>query len=272
MPRLRARAPTEGSILPRLLPHFRSTKITVLAVGGALCVATAASAVAATWPSVSGAPSPAAVQQAAAGLAAAPSLANAGSAAAVSASQAAASAAAVQQAAQRKAAAAAATREHAAHVAHEAHVTAVTLAARAAQQAAAQRAAQQKAAQQATQQATPQPTQQSAPVATAQASVPSGSAQQIAQGMLASFGWSSSQFSCLQPLWEAESGWSVSAQNPSSGAYGIPQALPGSKMASAGSDWATNPATQIKWGLEYIQSTYGSPCAAWSHEESDGWY
>jgi hypothetical protein len=100
----------------------------------------------------------------------------------------------------------------------------------------------------------------------------SGSAQQIAQGMLASFGWSPSQFSCLEPLWEHESGWSVTASNPGSGAYGIPQALPGSRMASAGPDWQTDAATQIRWGLEYIKDTYGSPCAAWSHEEATGWY
>ena len=89
--------------------------------------------------------------------------------------------------------------------------------------------------------------------------------------MLGSFGWSSSQFSCLYPLWEHESGWSVTAANPD-GAYGIPQALPGSKMASAGPDWQTNAATQIKWGLEYIKGTYGSPCGAWAHEQATGWY
>ncbi|HWG60691.1 MAG TPA: lytic transglycosylase domain-containing protein [Streptosporangiaceae bacterium] len=104
------------------------------------------------------------------------------------------------------------------------------------------------------------------------AASPQGSPQQIAQGMLASYGWSSSQFSCLQPLWNRESGWNASASNPTSGAYGIPQALPGSKMASAGSDWQTNPATQIRWGLGYIKSTYGSPCAAWSHEQATGSY
>jgi hypothetical protein len=98
------------------------------------------------------------------------------------------------------------------------------------------------------------------------------SPQQIAQGMLASFGWSPSQFSCLDPLWEHESGWSVTASNPGTGAYGIPQALPGSRMASAGSDWQSDAATQIRWGLEYIKDTYGSPCAAWSHEEATGWY
>lgn len=90
--------------------------------------------------------------------------------------------------------------------------------------------------------------------------------------MLGSFGWSSSQFSCLVSLWARESGWNIYASNPSSGAFGIPQALPGSKMASAGADWQTNAATQIRWGLGYIQQTYGSPCAAWDHSEAAGWY
>ena len=100
---------------------------------------------------------------------------------------------------------------------------------------------------------------------------PSGSPQHIARAMLGSYGWSSSQFGCLQSLWTAESGWDVYASNPS-GAYGIPQALPGSKMASAGPDWQSNPATQIRWGLGYIKGLYGSPCGAWAHEEADGWY
>jgi hypothetical protein len=113
-----------------------------------------------------------------------------------------------------------------------------------------------------------QPQQASTPAAYTAAS---GSPEQIAQAMLASFGWSSSQFSCLYPLWEHESGWSVTAANPD-GAYGIPQALPGSKMASAGPDWQTDAATQIRWGLEYIQGSYGSPCGAWAHEEATGWY
>jgi len=90
--------------------------------------------------------------------------------------------------------------------------------------------------------------------------------------MLGSYGWPSSQFGCLQQLWNAESGWNPQASNPSSGAYGIPQALPGSKMASAGADWQTNPATQIRWGLGYIKSMYGSPCGAWAHEQSTGSY
>jgi hypothetical protein len=99
-----------------------------------------------------------------------------------------------------------------------------------------------------------------------------GSAQSIAQGLMPSYGFSvSTYFSCLQSLWEVESGWNYLAEN-ASGAYGIPQALPGDKMASVASDWATDPTTQIKWGLGYIQSTYGNPCTAWDHEEADGWY
>jgi hypothetical protein len=99
-----------------------------------------------------------------------------------------------------------------------------------------------------------------------------GSAQSIAYKMLPSYGFNQgSQYSCLVSLWNRESGWRWDAEN-ASGAYGIPQSLPGSKMASAGSDWRTNPATQIKWGLTYISQIYGTPCGAWSHEESSGWY
>ena len=98
------------------------------------------------------------------------------------------------------------------------------------------------------------------------------SAQATARSMMGAYGWGDSEFSCLVSLWNRESGWNYQAQNASSGAYGIPQALPGSKMASEGTDWATNPATQIKWGLGYIQGRYGSPCSAWSHSESTGWY
>jgi hypothetical protein len=108
--------------------------------------------------------------------------------------------------------------------------------------------------------------------AAAQGTAMSGTPQQIAMAMLASYGWSFSEFSCLNSLWEQESGWNPYASNPSSGAYGIPQALPGSKMASAGPDWQNDPATQIRWGLGYIKGTYGSPCAALSHESTAGWY
>lgn len=83
---------------------------------------------------------------------------------------------------------------------------------------------------------------------------------------------SAGQWSCLNSLWQKESNWRHTATNPSSGAYGIPQSLPGSKMASAGSDWRTNPRTQIRWGLSYIKSRYGSPCGAWSHSQQKGWY
>jgi hypothetical protein len=97
-------------------------------------------------------------------------------------------------------------------------------------------------------------------------------AQSTARAMLASFGFADSQWSCLYDLWERESTWNVYAENAASGAYGIPQSLPGSKMASAGSDWQTNAATQIRWGLGYIKSVYGTPCGAWGHEESSGFY
>jgi hypothetical protein len=109
-------------------------------------------------------------------------------------------------------------------------------------------------------------------VPAASGSAASGSPRQIAQAMLGSFGWSSGQFSCLDPLWEHESRWSMTAANSGSGAFGIPQALPGSRMASAGPDWQTSAATQITWGLRYIRDTYGSPCAAWSHAQATGWY
>ena len=98
-----------------------------------------------------------------------------------------------------------------------------------------------------------------------------GSAQAIAKAMVADRGWDSSQFSCLVSLWNRESGWRVTAANPS-GAYGIAQAKPGSKMASVGSDWRTNAKTQITWGLGYIADRYGTPCGAWAHSQATGWY
>jgi uncharacterized protein YabE (DUF348 family) len=100
---------------------------------------------------------------------------------------------------------------------------------------------------------------------------PVGSAQQIAAGMVAAKGWGSDQFSCLVSLWNKESGWRTDAANPS-GAYGIPQALPGSKMASVGADWQTSASTQITWGLQYISGVYGTPCAAWAHSQATNWY
>ncbi|WP_207207127.1 hypothetical protein [Agromyces binzhouensis] len=138
----------------------------------------------------------------------------------------------------------------------------------AAEKAAAEKAAAEKAAAEAAQQAAA-PAAPSYPTGPAN---PSG-AQAIARDLMASmYGWGSDQFGCLVDLWNKESGWNVYAQNPSSGAYGIPQALPGSKMSTAGADWATNAATQITWGLGYIAGRYGSPCGAWSHSVSVGWY
>lgn len=97
-------------------------------------------------------------------------------------------------------------------------------------------------------------------------------AQATARAMLGNYGWGDDQFACLVSLWQKESGWNYQAYNRSSGAYGIPQALPGSKMGTAGADWQTNPATQIAWGLGYISGRYGSPCGAWGHSQSVGWY
>lgn len=153
------------------------------------------------------------------------------------------------------------------------HQQQVAAAKAAAHKAAAAKAAARKAAEQATaRQAAAKAAQQAQSAQEAAVTAPSGSPQQIAERMLGQFGWSSGQFSCLQPLWEHESGWNVTAENPTSGAYGIPQALPGSQMSSAGADWRTDAATQIRWGLTYIQGRYGSPCGAWSHEQEANWY
>ncbi|KRC62376.1 hypothetical protein ASE14_00575 [Agromyces sp. Root81] len=111
-----------------------------------------------------------------------------------------------------------------------------------------------------------------AAAALAQANTPDG-ARATARSLAASkYGWNESQFQCLNQLWQKESSWSYTAYNASSGATGIPQSLPGSKMASAGSDWQTNAATQISWGLDYIARGYGTPCNAWSHSQSMNWY
>ena len=96
--------------------------------------------------------------------------------------------------------------------------------------------------------------------------------REIAALMLADHGWSSDQFYCLDQLYISESDWNPSATNPTSGAYGIPQSLPAEKMASAGADWRTNPATQIEWGLKYIADSYGSPCSAWAFKQANNWY
>lgn len=97
-------------------------------------------------------------------------------------------------------------------------------------------------------------------------------AKATARALVADRGWGSDQFTCLEKLWQKESGWNYKAYNSSSGAYGIPQALPGSKMASAGNNWKTSAATQIRWGLSYIDGRYGTPCGAWKHSQSVGWY
>ena len=98
-----------------------------------------------------------------------------------------------------------------------------------------------------------------------------GGTKRIAAQMLPQHGWGRSQMSPLIRLWNRESGWDTSAYN-SSGAYGIPQALPGNKMSSAGPDWRHNAHTQIRWGLRYIANRYGSPSHAWAHSQATGWY
>lgn len=97
-------------------------------------------------------------------------------------------------------------------------------------------------------------------------------AKAYAAGQLPGFGWDASQMPCLDTLWDRESDWTTSATNPSSGAYGIVQSLPGEKMATAGPDWRTNYETQIDWGLDYIDGRYGSPCAALQHHDANNWY
>ena len=99
-----------------------------------------------------------------------------------------------------------------------------------------------------------------------------GTARALGLSMTLEKGWGEDQYACLESLWTKESKWNVSAANASSGAYGIPQALPGSKMASAGADWRTNAATQISWGLGYIENRYATPCGAWAHSKNTGWY
>ncbi|MGV8880575.1 MAG: coiled-coil domain-containing protein [Rhodoglobus sp.] len=97
-------------------------------------------------------------------------------------------------------------------------------------------------------------------------------AQSFAYGQASALGWGPDQHYCLLLLWNRESGWRTNAYNASSGAYGIPQSLPGSKMADYAADWRTNYQTQVMWGLYYILDRYDSPCGAWDHSESVGWY
>ncbi|MEW2632526.1 transglycosylase SLT domain-containing protein [Streptomyces sp. NPDC048389] len=104
--------------------------------------------------------------------------------------------------------------------------------------------------------------------ASAAPAAPSGSPKAIAQKIIKDH----AQFACFDKIVTHESHWDVGATNASSGAYGLVQALPGGKMASAGADWRTNPATQIEWGLDYMKDRYGSPCDAWSAWQAQGWY
>ncbi|GAA1974487.1 transglycosylase SLT domain-containing protein [Kitasatospora viridis] len=143
----------------------------------------------------------------------------------------------------------------------------------AADKAAADAAAQAKAAADAAQQAANRAKARSELASTSTDSAPAtsaspGSVQALAQGIIGD----STQFQCFSNIVTRESGWNYQAVNPSSGSYGLVQALPGSKMASAGADWRTNPATQIKWGLGYMNDRYGSPCGAWSFWQAHSWY
>ena len=262
----------------RIITRKRN-KLTIIAVAGALSMATAGSAAATVWPAARSADTaftrvtiPAAraasqlraqkryLSQQAMAIASPQAVTvmlvrQAEAAREAAAVKAARKAAAVKAA--RKAAAVKAAREAAAKAAQQKTAPRPAAVQAAARLTAAQRAAAQQAA--------------SRQAVTTVPTVPS-SPRNIAVAMLATFGWSSNQFSCLQPLWAAESGWRVNASNPNTGAYGIPQALPGSKMASAGADWQSDAATQIRWGLGYIKGSYGSPCAAWGHQRSTGWY
>jgi len=102
--------------------------------------------------------------------------------------------------------------------------------------------------------------------------VAAGTARAIAKDLAADRGWGDDQFACLDSLWQRESGWRTTAGNPTSGAYGIPQSLPGSKMASVGPNWRTDAKTQIIWGLGYIKARYSTPCGAWAHFQARNWY
>ncbi|NNH05142.1 phospholipase, partial [Microbacterium ulmi] len=108
--------------------------------------------------------------------------------------------------------------------------------------------------------------------AQAAANTPEGAKATARQMASDRYGWGDGQFSCLESLWNRESSWNYQAYNAGSGATGIPQALPGSKMASAGSDWQSNATTQIAWGLDYISRAYGTPCGAWGHSQATNWY
>jgi hypothetical protein len=99
-----------------------------------------------------------------------------------------------------------------------------------------------------------------------------GTNRALGYQLMLDFGFGEDQWQYLDQLWIRESGWNHLADNPTSSAYGIPQSLPGSKMAVVGDDWRTNPETQIRWGLAYIAARYGTPESAWAHSERHGWY
>ena len=99
-----------------------------------------------------------------------------------------------------------------------------------------------------------------------------GTIKEFAFELVQSLSWGRDQYSCLVALWERESNWRWDAINKNSGAYGIPQSLPGRKMAEMGSDWVTNPETQVRWGVNYIKNRYGAPCGAMAHSNKFNWY
>ena len=113
-------------------------------------------------------------------------------------------------------------------------------------------------------------TMSAGPVVTKSQSLSEGDPRDIAQALLPLYGFSSDQFSCLDSLYVSESDWRVDADNPSSSAYGIPQAL--TQLHDLPADYMTSAESQIRWGLEYIRDTYGSPCSAWSFKSGHGWY
>ncbi len=137
--------------------------------------------------------------------------------------------------------------------------------------AAQEKQAAEEAARVAAEQAAQAAAAQQAAAALAASNTVEGAKASAREQMSSRYGWGDGQFSCLESLWNKESGWNYQAYNPS-GATGIPQALPGGKMASAGADWQTSAATQIAWGLGYISSVYGTPCSAWSHSQAMNWY
>ncbi|MBS2533414.1 hypothetical protein KGQ20_11590 [Catenulispora sp. NF23] len=255
----------------------KTSRIVAVAAAGTMVLAGAGTAYAVHSNDVSNHNKQVAAAQFAAEQKAAADKAAADAAAQAAAEKAAADKAAADKAAADKAAADAAAKAAADKAAADAAAKAAAQKAAADKAAADQRAAAAAAANRdeqrqplpsstPTQTSTPTPT----PTPTPKPTTPTGSygsAQAIAQSMVPS-----GQFECFSNIIERESGWNVHASNPSSGAYGLGQALPGSKMASAGSDWEDNPTTQIKWVLSYMDSRYGSPCGAWSFWQSHSWY